>query len=69
MNGFPIPVNVVAKLIIIILTNFPGKTGAQKSVSRKKKAGKQTTGCPPFAAQDQEGRAEPENFFDKSLYI
>jgi len=35
MNGFPSPVNAVT-LIVIILTNFPTKTGAQKSAQEKK---------------------------------
>jgi len=37
MSRIPIPVNLVSKFIIIILTNFTGKSGAKNQGVAKKK--------------------------------
>ena len=36
MNGIPHPVNLVSKVIIIILTNFRGKSGALNQGSKER---------------------------------
>ncbi len=74
MNRIPDPVNLVSKFIIIILTNFTGKSGAENQGAAKDKMEirkmklfrsrpPQVTGCL------KSRRGEKENFFDNQCYL
>ena len=74
MNRIPHPVNLVSKFIIIILTNFTGKSGAQKSGGSQEKMEIRKMqifrGAPPQVTGGLTSRSgERENYFDNQCYL
>lgn len=74
MNRIPNPVNLVSKFIIIIVTNFTGKSGAKNQAAAKEKmtSGKMQIfhSAPPQVIGSLKSRSrEKEKFFDNQCYL
>ena len=74
MNRIPAPVNLVSKFIIIIITNFTGKSGAKNQGAAKGK--REIRKMQIFRSEPTQGtgglksrRRERENFFDNHCYL
>ena len=74
MNRIPTPVNLVSKFIIIILTNFTGKSGAKNQGAAKEKMEIRKMqifrGAPPQVTGGLTSRSGGrENYFDNQCYL
>jgi hypothetical protein len=74
MNRIPHPVNLVSKLIIIILTNFTGKSGAENQGAAKDKMEIRKMklfrrGPPQVTGGLKSRRGEKDNYFDNQCYL
>ena len=74
MNRIPHPVNLVSKFIIIILTNFTGKSGAKNQGAAKEQDGNpENADFPRCATADAGGLTSRSggrgNYFDNQCYL
>jgi hypothetical protein len=74
MNRFPNPVNLVSKFIIIILTNFTGKSGAKNQGAAKEKMDIRKmqifrSATPQVTGGLKSRSGERDNYFDNQCYL